>query len=53
MDYYVIMSVDSDMSDMDCCYEDVMDISDCVCLFNVCIVYLFLLLNDLVVKLIK
>ncbi|MBD55993.1 hypothetical protein [Pseudoalteromonas sp. Ps84H-4] len=53
MDHHATMSADSDMSDMDCCHEDVMDTSDCACPFNACTAHSLLPLNDLVVKSIK
>lgn len=53
MDHHANMSADSDMSDMDCCHEDVMDNSDCACPFNACTAHSLLPLNDLVVKSIK
>lgn len=53
MDHHANMDADSDMSDMDCCHEDVMDKSDCACPFNACTAHSLLPLNDLVVKSIK
>ena len=34
MDHHANMNADSDMSDMDCCHEDVMDNSDCCLLYT-------------------
>jgi len=53
MKHHANMNADSDMSEMDCCHEDIMDNSDCACPFNACTAHSLLPLNSLVVSSIK